>query len=120
MIAESNRMADRDEAFNTRYGSYRGWQMAIQRVKPIPRFTAQLDLSAMVYANELQTTNQVVDYFIERFLVVPINSGERQMLIEFLNQDLGTQNIRAADTYLEDSLRLLIHLIMSTPEYQLG
>ena len=35
-MAESNQLADRDEDFNTRYGSFRGWQMAIQRVKPIP------------------------------------------------------------------------------------
>ena len=31
--AESNRNADRDEEFNTRYGSFRGSQMAIERVK---------------------------------------------------------------------------------------
>ena len=36
VMAESNMLADRDEDFNTRYGSFRGWQMAIQRVKPIP------------------------------------------------------------------------------------
>ena len=28
--AESNAMADRDEEFNTRYGSFRGWQLAIE------------------------------------------------------------------------------------------
>src|ERR1700733_6594892 len=39
-LAESNMAADRSEDFNTRYGSYRGWQMAIERVKPIPRDTA--------------------------------------------------------------------------------
>ena len=37
MMAMSNRMADRDEDFNTRYASYRGWQMAVEKVKPIPR-----------------------------------------------------------------------------------
>jgi hypothetical protein len=35
----SNSMVDRDEAFNTRLGSYRGWRMAIEKVKPIPRGT---------------------------------------------------------------------------------
>ena len=50
MMAASNLLADRDEAFNTRYGSYRGWQMAIERVKPIPRHTARLDLTSMVMA----------------------------------------------------------------------
>ena len=38
-VAESNKNADRDEEFNTRYGSFRGSQLAIQRVKPIPRDT---------------------------------------------------------------------------------
>ena len=37
MMSDSNMMADRDEAFNTRLGSMQGWQMAIQRVKPIER-----------------------------------------------------------------------------------
>ena len=46
--AESNKNADRDEDFNTRYGSFRGSQMAIERVKPIPRDTAQINLSQMV------------------------------------------------------------------------
>ena len=47
-LAESNMAADRDEDFNTRYGSFRGSQMAIERVKPIPRDTAQVNLSRMV------------------------------------------------------------------------
>src|SRR5206468_6244639 len=48
IIAESNMAADRDEDFNTRYGSFRGWQMAIEKVKPIPRHAASIDLSKMV------------------------------------------------------------------------
>ena len=36
-MMRSNMMADRDEDFNTRYGSYRGWQMAVSKVKPIKR-----------------------------------------------------------------------------------
>ena len=35
-MAQSNALADRDEAFNTRLGSMRGWQMAIERVGPFP------------------------------------------------------------------------------------
>ncbi len=48
VMAESNMNADRDEDFNTRYGSFRGWQLAIEKVKPIPRDIAQVDLSRMV------------------------------------------------------------------------
>jgi hypothetical protein len=120
MMAESNMLADRDEDFNTRFGSYRGWQMAIARVKPIPRVAAAVDLAGMVRAARLATTAEVVDYFLLRFMSAPIGQTERQMLIDFLDRELGTSDIARADSYLEDPLRLLVHLIMSQPEYQLG
>ncbi|HEY1239563.1 MAG TPA: DUF1800 domain-containing protein [Bryobacteraceae bacterium] len=119
-IAESNKNADRDEEFNTRYGSFRGSQMAIERVKAIPRDTAQINLSRMVLNADLQNTTQVVDYFIHRFMRVPPGGEARQKLIAFLDKDLGTTDISTARTYMEQSLRLLLHLIMSQPEYQLG
>jgi hypothetical protein len=42
------------------------------------------------------------------------------MMIQFLDKELGTKDIDVAKTYMEDSLRLLLHLIMSEPEYQLS
>jgi len=119
-IAESNKNADRDEEFNTRYGSFRGSQMAIERVKAISRDTAQINLSRMVLNADLQNTTQAVDYFIHRFMRVPPGDEARQKLIAFLDKDLGTTEISVARTYMEQSLRLLLHLIMSQPEYQLG
>jgi uncharacterized protein (DUF1800 family) len=119
VVAESNMAADRDEDFNTRYASYRGWQMAIQRVKAIPRDTARIDLSAMVREKGLTNTAQVVDYFLARFLRVQPAADARTRLIAFLDSDLGTSDIKRAETYMEDSLRMLTHLIMSLPEYQL-
>ncbi len=117
--AESNKNADRDEDFNTRYGSFRGSQLAIERVKPIPRDTAQVSLSKMVLAQDPKNTAQVVDYLIHRFMPVAPDEATRQKLIAFLNKELGTTDISAAKTYLEDPLRLVLHLIMSQPEYQL-
>jgi hypothetical protein len=119
-LAESNMLADRDEDFNTRYGSFRGWQMAIERVKPIPRQTASINFSRMVTGAGLKNTTQVVDYFIQRFMRVPPANEKRQAMIAFLTKELGTSDIGAAGTYMEDSLRLLVHLIMSEPEYQLS
>jgi glutamate/tyrosine decarboxylase-like PLP-dependent enzyme len=112
--------ADRDEDFNTRYGSFRGWQMAIERVKPIPRDTAQINLARMVLDQHFSNTTQVVDYMIHRFMRVPPSEEARQKMITFLNKELGTSDVSAAQTYLEDPLRLVLHLIMSQPEYQLG
>lgn len=118
--AESNVNADRDEDFNTRYGSFRGSQMAIERVKAIPRDTAQVNLARMVLKENLKNTTEVVDYLIYRFMRVPPGSGTRQELVAFLNKELGTTDIAVAQTYLEYPLRLVLHLIMSQPEYQIS
>ncbi|PCJ24669.1 MAG: hypothetical protein COA96_08900 [SAR86 cluster bacterium] len=120
IMAESNMMADRDEEFNTRYGSFRGWQMAIERVIPIPRHIAQINLSEMILSQNIDNTSDAVDYLIARFMRVQPGTESRRMLISFLESDLGTSNIVDAQSYMEDSLRLLLHLIMSQPEYQLG
>jgi hypothetical protein len=119
-LAEANMLADRDEDFNTRYGSFRGWQMALERVKPIPRQTAQVDLTQMVVGAGLKNTTEVVDYFIHRFMRVPPADEKRQALVNLLTKELGTSDIAAAKAYMEDSLRLLLHLLMSEPEYQLS
>ena len=74
----------------------------------------------MVLDAKLSNTSEVVDYFIHRFMSVPPSTDARQKLVAFLNKDLGTSDISAAQTYMEQSLRLLLHLIMSQPEYQLG
>lgn len=115
-----NMMADADEDFNTRYGSTQGWLEAFRRVKPIPRHTAQFNLTQVVSKARLHNTTQVVDYFLARFLRVPLASEDRQALTDFLTRELGNDQIRPAESYVEEPLRLLIHLIMSTPEYQLG
>jgi uncharacterized protein (DUF1800 family) len=118
--AESNKNADRDEEFNTRYGSFRGSQMAIQRVKPIMRDTAQVDLTKMVMARNPKTTTEAVDYLIRRFMSVPPSDNVRRKLVAFLDKELGTSDIATAQSYLDEPLRLVLHLIMSQPEFQLS
>jgi hypothetical protein len=118
--AESNLNADRDEDFNTRYGSFRGSQMAVERVKPIPRDTAQIRLAKMVLSADLTNTTQVVDYMVQRFMRVPPSDSTRRKLVVFLDKELGTPDVSVAKTYMEEPLRLLLHLIMSQPEYQLS
>jgi len=51
---------------------------------------------------------------------VPPAAEKRQALVRLLTKELGTSDIEAAKTYMEDSLRLLLHLLMSEPEYQLS
>ena len=60
------------------------------------------------------------DYFIARFMRVAPGEDSRRILVEFLEGELGTSDIIAAQTYMEDGLRMTLHLLMSQPEYQLG
>ena len=90
------------------------------RVKPIPRTFARLDLAGLVEREHLTDTAQVVDYLLARFLTVPIDTSRRDQLVAFLDRELGTREIARARTYMEEPLRMLVHLILSMPEYQLG
>ncbi len=121
-MAESNRNADRDEEFNTRYGSFRGSQMAIERVKAIPRDTAQVNLSRMITDAKVQNTTQAVNYLIARFMRVPPGTDARQKLVAFLDKELGTSDIGAAQNVYGAQCRCVwcCIWIMSQPEYQLS
>ena len=118
-MSESTRKLDREEDFNTRYGSYRGWRKAVELIKPIPRTMARVDLSAIVLAGGAQSTGEVVDLFAQRFFSVPMTSADRAAWTAFLSEQLGTERIERARTYMEDGLRLLLHLMLSSPDYQL-
>jgi hypothetical protein len=118
-MAESNRKADRDEDFNTRYGSYRGWQHAVEVIKPIPRTMANPDLSAMLDKAHADTSEAAVELFAQRFLSVPLDAADRAAWSAFLTEELGTADLLRARSYREDGLRALLHLMLSSPDYQL-
>ena len=111
---------DRDEDFNTRLASYHAWRKAIEKVKPIERATAQLNVSAMLRAAKCQTTDDAVAHLAQRFLSVKLSVDVQQRIAHMLAQDLGTQQLSEADSYMEDALRNALHVILSLPVYQLG
>ena len=117
--AESNKMVDRDEDYNTRYGGYAGNLLAFKRTKLIPRQSAGINLTAMVTAAGADTADKVVDHFARRFLSVPLAEKDRALLVGFLRDKLGSSTVKPGDM-LESSLRELLYLVLSTPEYQLG
>ncbi len=118
--AESSRLVDRDEEYNTRYGGYMGYVMAFDRLIPIPRETAGLDLYAMVTAAEATTAGAVVDHFVRRFLRVPVQDAARAVLVERLREDLGGDRLPPPGPRVEGALRSLLYLVLSAPEYQLA
>lgn len=111
---------DRDEDFNTRLASYHAWRKAIEKVKPIERATAQLNVSAMLRAAKCQTTDDAVAHLAQRFLSVKLNADVQKRIANMLAQDLGTRQLSEADSYMEDALRNALHVILSLPVYQLG
>jgi hypothetical protein len=119
VVAESNMMVDRDEDYNTRYGGYKGYLLAFERTKPIPRRQATIDLAGLLRAARADTVDLAVDHFVQRFLSVHLTDSERKLLVEFLRGRLGSDRIQPGPT-LERSLRELLYLVLSTPEYQLG
>jgi uncharacterized protein (DUF1800 family) len=108
--AESNKMVDRDEDYNTRYGGWAGYQLAFKRTKLIPRQPVSIDLVAMVKAAGADTPEKVVDHFLRRFMRVPLAEKDRQVLVDFVTNKATN----------ESALRELLYLVLSTPEYQLG
>lgn len=65
----------------------------------------------------LRSPEDIVDHFAMRLLYRPLHGDARQALIDFLR----TRNLHAKGTAKEDvnqAIRGLIHLIISTPEYQ--
>ena len=119
-MAASNELADQDEAFNTRYGSYRGWQMALERVTPIPRHTARLTLAREVSAAKLQTPAEAVEYFVQKFFIVRPAATDIERIAVFLEEQLGTKDLPASASFAEEALRSTLHLLLSLPEFQLG
>ena len=118
--AESSQLADRDEDYNTRYGGYMGYLMAFEKLHPIPRRVAELDMVTLVMDAGAANIEDVVDHLIQRFLRVSVSASDRMVLVEFLRDELGTDAAISSTPQTEAALRALLYLILSTPEYQLA
>ncbi len=117
--AMSNLLSDHEE-FNTHYASLKGWEEAVRRIKPIAREPARFSLTEIVFEGQAKTTSDAVDLLLVRFLAVPVNDQARATAIAFLDEQLGTSDLARARSYAEEPLRMVAHLIMSAPEYQLA
>lgn len=108
------------EQYNLAVGVYMGAVRAHDRVKPIPRAAADVDFTRMIRQAKVQTAQAAVDYFIQRFLRTPLSEERRGAIIAFLKGELKADTISYSASELDQALRRTVHLILSTPEYQLG
>jgi hypothetical protein len=72
-----------------------------------------------VVSSGAKTAAAAVDHLSIRLLRVPVDAEVRAALIAFLEKQLGTGDLDRSASYSERPLRLVAHLIMSTPEFQL-
>ena len=120
MMAESNKNADRDEDFNTRLGSMRGWQMALERVKPIDRHVSSLNLSGYMQRQNVKTAADAVSLLERDFFSLRLDTEQRNKLIAHLKKLLGTDKLDYRANNSESALREFFHKMLSLPEYQMG
>lgn len=108
------------ETFNTRYASLVGYSEAVRKLKPIPRAAAQFSLTRTVLDGGARNTADAVDLLVKQLLRVDLADTARAALIETLEDEIGTTELHEAETYMEHGLRIVAHLIMSSPQYQLA
>ena len=119
MLAFDLANKERDELFNTRVSGYRAWAQAMQKLIPTPRGAARISLTQIVLDSGSKTTGAAVDALLDRFLRLPVSGDTRRAFVSLLDDELGTTDLARAQTYMEGPLRMVTHLIMSTPEYQI-
>jgi len=108
------------ETFNTRYASLIGYSEAVRKLKPTPRAAAQFSVTRTVLDGGATTTAEAVDLLVNQLLRVSLSPQAREALIGTLSDELGTTELSAAESYMEHGLRIVAHLIMSSPQYQLA
>ncbi len=122
--AASNAMADAAEDYNTRYGGYRGYVMAWERVKPVPRHVLDVKVRTLVLAAGSVDAEGAVDHLLHRFLRVPISEERQIALVRHLQRELDSTRLddetAGGPDKVEAALRSTLYIILGLPEYQLG
>ena len=116
----SSMLAEADEEYNTRYGGYRGYVLAYDRVKLVPRHAAYFQLAAMVRLAGAETASEAVDHLVTRFLRTPLADADKSVLAELLADRIGSQALGHERAELEAALRTVLYVVLCSPEYQLG
>ena len=118
--AGSETMKLSGEDFNIFRGVFNGAVSAYAAVPPDPRKYPQFDLAALLKREGVTDAPGVVDSLVRRFLRIPITGERRDELVAFCMTMLHGPKIDYKSYNLEKELREVLHLILSSPEYQLS
>ncbi len=94
-----------------------GFKKAVAAIKKDKKIKANIDLRSMLQNAKVETSAEAVNYFTRRFLRKPLGAAEQKQLVAFITKKHGAR-IDYDNAKLEQSLRSLLHLIMSKREYQ--
>ena len=108
------------EDFNLFRGVFNASYFAYLAVPPEPRKDPQFNLGSMVKKDGVTDAPGVVDALMRRFLRVPISGARRDDLVAFCMKVIGSPKVDYNRYTVEKELREVVHLILSTPEYQLS
>lgn len=106
--------------FNLFRGVFNAAWKAPERVPPEPRKVAEFRLAAMLEQEKAAGSGAVVDRLMARFLRAPLAGERRAELVRFFERLNGGSAVDYRKSSTEKTLRELLHLILSTPEYQLS
>ena len=76
------------------------------------------DPTPLLSAQKLESPEDIVDFYAGHLLAVRLSADKRQALVDFLTGDDARTRRRAPSKAAR--VRAMIHLMMSTPEYQLN
>ena len=74
------------------------------------------DPRPVLQTQDLHSPEQVVDFYIEQLLPVPLAAEKRQELVDYLRVKNGV-DVDSPQTV--PRIRMMLHLLVSTPEYQM-
>lgn len=105
--------------YDLKLGVYNGFTRTFATVKPTPPSAAGIELATLAKQAGVKSAAELITYLEARFLRVALAEADRTRLIEFARKTAG-EKINFADAKTEQQLRLVLHLILSMPEYQLA
>jgi uncharacterized protein (DUF1800 family) len=119
MAAPTGKMINSSPDYDLKLGVYNGFVRTFATVKPTPPTPARLDLKALIDRAGARTPADVVAHFEIRFLRLPLSAEDRSRIVKQATKLFGARlDLNAA--HAEASLREILHLLLSMPEYQLA
>ncbi|MEZ5989471.1 MAG: DUF1800 domain-containing protein [Planctomycetota bacterium] len=118
--AGMNQRQARELATEMGMGEMRGARGAVFR--QLGRWDSGIDVSGLCAATGARSAEDLVDALLTRMLFAPLPEARRQALVDYVKGADGSTPLefdKLHSVASEAKLRKLLHLIMSTPEFQL-